>query len=103
EVLVVRASPLGLEAAGEEQAVHPVLVVVEDQLLDERGVGPEAVLALVALPGVDAARPEVEDDLRIAEVEEDASVDRGGGAIGEVEDGLEPLAELVQDVELTAR
>src|SRR5918997_478893 len=64
DILVVGAATLGLEAAGEKEAVDPILLLVEDLVLDQRRVYAEEVVVgrllgvLVHLPLL-----EVEDHL----------------------------------------
>src|SRR6266508_4105050 len=65
DVLVVPSVTFGLEAAGEEDLVDPVLVVTLDAGLDEGRVQVEAVLARLAVPGADLPPPEIENDRRL--------------------------------------
>ena len=76
DVLVVRAVPVGPEAGGQEDLVHPVLGVLEDAPLHERPVQRERVGERVAGPRrAHGAGREVDHDVE--------RLRRGGWVVGE--------------------
>src|SRR6266511_3524909 len=103
DVLVVGPLAGGLEAAGQEQLVHPVLFVVDDAGLHQRPVDPEAVAERLALPGVDPALEVVDHDLLVApplvgDLQQHPPVDALTGQVRLGEQGLPPALERPDDV-----
>src|ERR687894_2552762 len=104
DILVIGAAALRLEAAGEKETIDPVLLVVEDLVLDQRRVYAKQVVVgrllatLVHLPLL-----EVYDHLLPLEVEQDPAVDPNTVQIGLLQERLEPLLERREDIYLAPR
>src|SRR5215203_1076112 len=104
DILVVGTAALRLEATGEEETVNPVLLVVEDLVLDQGRIYAEEVivgrlLAILVHPSL----LEVEDHLLPLEVEEHPTVDPNAVQIGLLQERLEPLLECWEDIYLAPR
>src|SRR5215217_3194647 len=75
DVLVVRPPAFCLKAAREEETVNPILLVVQDLVLDQRRVYTEAVIILFVAVLVHPPLLEVQNYLLSSEVEQHPSVD----------------------------
>src|SRR5215470_7223858 len=59
DILVICSLALGLEAAGEEYLVDPVLFVMDDAIFEQRGVDMEAVIPFTTVPCIHTPGMEV--------------------------------------------
>src|SRR5260370_26441022 len=103
DVLVISSLALGLEAAGEENLVDPVLFAVDDTVLQQGAVNVEAVIPLFIVPGVNAACMKIQHDLLHVAVDQHAPVDANRRQGGLLHHWLEPVAYGSQDIHLPAR
>src|SRR5579862_3527893 len=107
DIIVVCAPALRLEAARQEDIIHPVFEMVNDAVFDQRAVEVEAIIPLLVCPRAHLSLVEVEDDVfgfvAIATLQEDQAVDASSDQIGLLHNRLEPLGERRQNLDLPAR
>src|SRR5215210_6657688 len=104
DVLVIRPAAFRLKAAGEEQLVGPVLLMVEDQFLYQRWVNAKEVIvrrfiAVLVHPPL----LEIQDHILPSEVEQHTPVDPDAVKIGLLQQRLEPFLERWVDLDLVPR
>src|SRR5258708_15771089 len=80
-IFVVRSLALRLEAAGEENLVDPVLLVMEDAVFDQGMVYVKAVIPLFAIPCIYAARMVVKHNLLHVAIDQHAPIDPDTGQV----------------------
>src|SRR5437660_9787156 len=82
DVLVVCPLALGLEAAGEENLVDPVLFVVNNAVFDQSAVNVEPIIPFFAIPCIDTARVKVKYNLLHIAVDQYTPIDTDAGQVG---------------------
>src|SRR6185312_9623762 len=91
DVFVVRSLALGLEAAGEEDLIDPVLFMANNAVFEQRAVDVETIIPFLAIPGINTTRVKIEHNLLHIAVDQDAPIDADAGQVGLFQQRLKPV------------
>src|SRR5262249_28030374 len=100
DIFVVGPLAFSLEATGEEEGVDPVHLMGDDQPLDQLWGDFEAELPVLSGAGADFAVLEIQDDVVLAQLQQDAAIDAHASEVPNRHQGFKPGFEFRQDVDL---